>query len=124
DRLRLVVLVHLPLGCHQPDPDAPGRERAVLAAATAVVSTSRWTRNWLLDTYGLEPDRMHVAPPGVEKAPLAAAEETGSRLLCVGAVTPTKGHDVLIDALARVADLQWSCSCVGALDLDPPFVGR
>jgi glycosyltransferase involved in cell wall biosynthesis len=33
-------------------------------------------------------------------------------------VTPGKGHDVLVDALARVADLSWHCTCVGSLTRD------
>jgi glycosyltransferase involved in cell wall biosynthesis len=37
-------------------------------------------------------------------------------------VTAHKGHDVLLDALARVVDLPWRCVCVGALDREPAFV--
>ena len=129
DRLRLVTLVHLPLG-HEWGAGAPDgqdaarreREREVLAAATTLITTSRWTRAWLLDAYGLDPDRVHAAPPGSEEAAEARPEPSGSRLLCVGAVTPTKGHDVLLDALSRIVDLPWSLTCVGALDIDPGFV--
>ena len=37
----------------------------------------------------------------------------GTALLCVGAVTPLKGYDVLVAALARSADLDWTCRGVG-----------
>ncbi|WP_262285573.1 glycosyltransferase family 4 protein [Micromonospora sp. MA102] len=113
-RLRLVVLVHLPL-----EDDVEGR---ALAAATAVVTTSEWTRDRLLDRYRLAADRVSVAPPGVDPAPVAPGSPEGARLLCVAAVTPLKGHDVLAGALHRVADLPWTCDWVGPLTRDPDFV--
>ena len=76
------------------------RERAVLAAAAAVVTTSAWTRRRLVELYGLPADRVHVAEPGVDAAGLAPGTAAGGALLCVAAVTPDKGHDVLLDALA------------------------
>jgi glycosyltransferase involved in cell wall biosynthesis len=115
-RLRLVVLVHMPL-----DDDAEGE---ALAAACAVITTSAWTRRRLLSRYALPADRIHVATPGVDRAPLAPGSDAGTELLCVAAVTPHKGHDLLTQALATVADLPWSCVCVGALRRDPGFVDR
>ena len=67
---------------------------------------------------------MHVAEPGVDAADLAPGTAAGGELLCVAAVTPDKGHDVLLDALATMADLPWHCVCVGSLDRDPAFVER
>jgi glycosyltransferase involved in cell wall biosynthesis len=112
-RLRLVVLVHMPLGHRE--------ERHVLSAAAAVVTTSAWARRRLLELHALPADRVHVAEPGVEPAGLAPGTATGGALICVAAVTPGKGHDVLLDALATIADLPWSCSCVGSLDRDPAY---
>ncbi|MEU8299999.1 glycosyltransferase family 4 protein [Micromonospora sp. NPDC048909] len=113
-RLRLVVLVHMPLGDEA--------EQRTLTAASAVVATSDWARRRLLDRYPLPAQRVHVAAPGVDPAPVATGTGTGTALLCVAAVTSTKGHDVLADALALVAELPWSCVCVGALTRDPGFV--
>src|SRR4051812_29702549 len=45
----------------------------------------------------------------------------GEALLCVAAVTPDTGHDVLLDGLATATDLAWRCSCVGSLDRDAAF---
>jgi glycosyltransferase involved in cell wall biosynthesis len=115
-RLRLVVLVHLPL-----DDDAEGE---ALAAASAVITTSAWTKARLLEEYGLPADRVHVATPGVDPAALAPGSDAGAELLCVAAVTPHKGHDVLTEALAKVAGLRWTCVCVGTLSRDPGFVDR
>jgi glycosyltransferase involved in cell wall biosynthesis len=83
-----------------------------------VVTTSEWSRRWLLDHYVLLPDRIHVAEPGVDTAELAAGSEAGGELLCVAAVTADKGHAVLLAALAAVADLPWRLTCVGSLDRD------
>ena len=45
--------------------------------------------------------------PAWIRPPLAPGSDAGSELLCVAAVTPHKGHDVLVEALATVADLPW-----------------
>jgi glycosyltransferase involved in cell wall biosynthesis len=42
----------------------------------------------------------------------------------VASVTPRKGHDVLVAALARAADLPWTCDLVGGLDRAPEHVAR
>jgi glycosyltransferase involved in cell wall biosynthesis len=120
-RLRLVALVHMPLGHRTTDEGARRREGAVLSAAASVVTTSRWTRRTLLELYSLPGDRVHVAEPGVDPADLARGTASGGALLCVAAVTSEKGHDVLLDALATITDLSWQCLCVGSLDRDPAF---
>lgn len=131
-RFRLVVLVHLPLGVPQAaGGEAPASaticgERAVLSAASAVVTTSGWTRRWLLDTYDLDPGSVHVARPGVEVAPIVEPRDVGGgRLLCVAAVTAGKGHATLVDALGRLDRLglhSWTCTCVGSLEVEAGFV--
>jgi glycosyltransferase involved in cell wall biosynthesis len=124
-RLRLVVLIHMPFGL-RPRVDDAGevrmRERAVLSAADAVVTTSGWSRDRLMEMYALPSDRVHVAPPGVQPAELATGTATGQALLTVAAVIPDKGHEVLLEALARIPDLSWHWVCVGSLDRDPKFV--
>ena len=112
-RLRQVVLVHMPLG--------HAREREVLAEAAAVVVTSEWSRRRLDGLYGVS---AHVAEPGVDPADVAPGSAAGDALLCVAAVTPGKGHDVLLDGLATVSDLAWRCTCVGSLDRDPGFAAE
>jgi glycosyltransferase involved in cell wall biosynthesis len=122
-RVRLVVLVHMPLDHrNSTDRDMRTRESAVLSAAAAVVATSAWRRARLLELYGLSGDSVHVAQPGVDVADLAPGTRTGAALLCVAAVTFDKGHDVLLDALAKISELPWRCVCVGSLGRDPAFV--
>jgi glycosyltransferase involved in cell wall biosynthesis len=113
-RLRLVALVHMPLG------DA--REGAVLSTVASVVTTSNWARELLSESYSLPAERVHVAAPGVEAAELAPGTATGGSLLSVAAVIPGKGHDVLVDALATLNGRPWRCLCVGSLERDPAFV--
>ncbi|HEY7075799.1 MAG TPA: glycosyltransferase family 4 protein [Solirubrobacteraceae bacterium] len=112
-RLCQVALMHMPFG--------HAGERAVLEAAAAVVTTSAWTRRRLQELYGLPAGKLYVAEPGVDAAGLAPGSGGGGELLCVAAVTPHKGHDVLLDALATVTDLPWRCTCAGSLDRDPAF---
>ncbi len=122
DRLRIATLLHLPRGVV--DPAARAAERIVLAASVAVITPSRWARQWVLDQYDLPSDRVHVAEPGVEVTSSTSGTPGANRLLSVGAVTPHKGHDLLVTALAELDDLSWSCQVVGALDTNPDFVAE
>ncbi|MET8248903.1 glycosyltransferase family 4 protein [Streptomyces sp. NPDC005202] len=129
ERLRMAVLVHLPLGDEtglEPAVAAEldARERTVLRAVPAVIATSDWAVRRLVSHHGLAPDRVHVAAPGADIAPLAPGTDGVSRLLCVAAVTPRKGQHRLVEALAAVTDLPWSCVCVGGLTQDPDYVAH
>jgi glycosyltransferase involved in cell wall biosynthesis len=118
-RLRVLVLVHLPLGVLSPS-RRPG-ECALFLHAAGVVTTSGWTRAWLVEHYGLPEGHLHVAVPGSDLAEPATGTAGGGALLCVGAVTPIKGHDVLVAALAGLVDLPWRCTVVGSVGVDPDF---
>jgi glycosyltransferase involved in cell wall biosynthesis len=72
----------------------------------------------------LSGDRVHVVEPGVDQAELAPGTSTAGALLSVAAVTPGKGHDVLVEALASLTHFQWHCRCIGSLERDPAFVQR
>ncbi|MDN5385445.1 MULTISPECIES: glycosyltransferase family 4 protein [Streptomyces] len=129
ERLRMAVLVHLPLGDETGlDPavaaELDAREREVLRAVPAVVATSDWAVRRLVSHHGLAPDRVHAAAPGADIAPLAPGTDGISQLLCVAAVTPRKGQHRLVEALAAVTDLPWTCTCVGALTQDPAYVAH
>ncbi|MEU0166597.1 glycosyltransferase family 4 protein [Streptomyces iakyrus] len=129
ERLSMAVLVHLPLG-DETGLDAAvaaeldAKERTVLRAVPAVIGTSDWAVRRLVSHHGLPPERVHVAAPGADIAPLAPGTDGVSRLLCVAAVTPRKGQHRLVEALAAVRELPWSCVCVGALTQDPEYVAH
>jgi glycosyltransferase involved in cell wall biosynthesis len=120
-RLRLVALVHMPLGHGTTRTDVRRREAAVLSAAVSVVATSGWAGRTLRQLYSLPGGRLHVAEPGVDTADLAPGTASAGALLSVGAVIPGKGHDVLLDALATMTALPWQCLCVGSLERDRAF---
>jgi hypothetical protein len=111
-RRPVAVLVHLPLGVEQPDLAAG--EASVLRAAAVVIATSPWTaRRTGADA---------VAVPGVDPAPPAAGTDGAHRLLCLGAVTPTKGQDLLVEALAVLREHPWTLDLVGPTGRAPEFV--
>lgn len=115
-RRPLAVLVHLPLGVESPDLDAG--ETAVLRAAASVIATSPWTARQLR---GRVTDVV-VAVPGTDPAPLAAGSDGAHQLLCLGAISPTKGQDLLVEALAALPGHPWRLELVGPTGRAPAFV--
>lgn len=116
-RLRLVVLVHLPLALEGGLSTAEGRElhaseRRALGSARQVVATSDWARRHLAEHHGLS--RVATVAPGTDPAPPAPGTDGRSQLVCVASLTPRKGHRVLLAALALLSASGWSLTCVGA----------
>ena len=127
-RLTILSLVHHPLadetGLTQDARDRLARlERDALAACTAVLVTSRYTAGRLEDAFGVPATRIRVVVPGTDPAKPAVGPGTGAapRLVCVASVTPRKGQDVLVAALARLRALDWSCVVAGSLTLAPAY---
>lgn len=118
-RLRLVALVHHPLaletGLDRATADAfRASERQALAAVRRVIVTSPTTRGLLVRDYGVDLDDVAVVVPGTDPAPPAAGGGgAGLVLLSVGALVPRKGHDVLLRALAPLADRPWRLTIAG-----------
>lgn len=134
DRLRILALVHHPLAA-ETGLDASRRqafmesETRALAAARRVIVTSAHTARGL-SRFGVAEERIRVVEPGVEAASLAASAldpEDGARpqrLLCVATLTPRKGQDLLIEALAGLTDRDWECEAVGSHERDPDYAAR
>ncbi len=130
DRLRILALVHHPLanetGAARSTRERLRRlEREALVACRGVVVTSQHTAREI-EGYGVLSEQIRTVPPGTDPAERAPEPDPDAppRVLCVAAVTPRKGHDVLLRALARLADLKWSCVCVGSLERDPAYARR
>ncbi len=129
--VRQVVLAHM-VDAAFPDADprhVDGQRRAV-RAADRVIATSAWTRDELAAQTGIPVERIVVAPPGVDEAPdpdaPAARDAEAPHLLCVGAVVPHKGQDVLIKALSHLAGdaHAWACTLAGSVAVDPDYAER
>jgi glycosyltransferase involved in cell wall biosynthesis len=115
----LLALVHHPLalecGLSVEQADTlRTSERAALAAVQGIVVTSAATARLVASDYGVPAERIVVARPGSDPAPLAQGSQDGVlRLLSVGAVVPRKGFDVLVAALATLKDLSWQLTIAG-----------
>lgn len=129
-RLRLLALVHHPLA-DETGLDEASRDRfrdseaeALRHVAGVVVTSAATARR--LDDFGVPARRIRAVLPGTDPAPRAEGSAAGGvpRMVCVGSVTPRKGHDVLVRALARLDDLPWRCDCAGSLTRAPEHVER
>jgi glycosyltransferase involved in cell wall biosynthesis len=125
-RLRLVALVHHPLALEtglRPETAArfAAEEREALRWVQAVIVTSNATAATLRTEFGVPGDRITVAVPGIERrAALAGPRLAGPlRILSLGQVSPRKAYHVLVEALASVADLDFSATIAGDVDSNP-----
>lgn len=126
--LNIVALVHHPLAEESGLEAAQAAqfkqmERAALSVARAVVVTSTHTAETLARNYGVPRDALHIAPPGTDPAARARGQ-TPPQLLTVATLTHRKGHDVLIEALSKIKDLNWTSLLVGSADRDPAVAAK
>ncbi|MEZ5788089.1 MAG: glycosyltransferase family 4 protein [Xanthobacteraceae bacterium] len=122
----VIALVHHPLALETGLPEAAvarlrASEITALAGARHIVTTSESTARILVSDYAVPRDRVTVAPPGTDRIAAHVQRDSGGpvKLLAVGSLVPRKGFDVLIAALAAVADLDWYLTIAGADDRDP-----
>jgi len=119
---RLVALVHHPLALETGLSSAESAalrlsERAALACARHVITTSPSTAQLLVADYAVPPQRLSVVRPGTDR--VAMRSRPGGPvvdLLAVGSVVPRKGYDILVAALAMMPDLAWRLIIAGDRD--------
>ena len=118
-RAPVVALCHHPLALETgltPDQAAAlaTSERAALAMAKAIVTTSRATADILTAQFGVARETIVVAPPGTDSAPRAPGSGgPGCAIVSVGSVTPRKGHVRSVEALAAISDCDWTLRIIG-----------
>ena len=122
---RLVAMVHHPLALETGLSEAEAAaveesERTALSFAHRVITTSDSTAQRLVTDYAVPAAKIAVVRPGTDPVALRAREKPGDtiRLLAVGSIIPRKGYDVLVAALARLADLPWRLVVAGDRDRD------
>lgn len=125
-RLQLVALVHHPLALETGLPAATAArfaadEREALRWVKTVIVTSHATAATLTRDYGVTPDRITVAVPGIELhgAPARPRSLGPMRILSVGQVAPRKAYHILVEALAALTDLEFSVTIAGDIARDP-----
>jgi glycosyltransferase involved in cell wall biosynthesis len=127
-RLRVVALIHHPLAAETGVPaeqvaQLRRAERRALAAVTWTVCTSEHTARSVERQFGVDALRLDVVRPGTDRAaPAQGSAGPPLELLCVATVTPRKGHAVLLEALAQLADRSWRLTCVGSTARSPETV--
>jgi len=125
-RLQVVAFVHGPLAQETDLPPAEARraalrEAGLLSKVHGVLCPSRKTAA-VVEGYGISSERIAVVPPGTAKPKRPSRLRRGPvrALLCVANVVPRKGHELLVSAMAQIADLDWSLACIGSLERDRP----
>ena len=127
-RLRLAMIVHHPLsfdGGSSADRAALATaEREALAHVALAIVTSQTTADDLRRRFDVSPDRIVLAPPGIDPQPAASPANTVPSLLSVGALVPRKDHVTLVTALAGLEHLPWQLTIVGNTTRAPAYVAE
>lgn len=120
-----VALIHHPTALEPGAPDSwraalKAAERVLFNACARIITTSNLTARSLPEGFGVDPAGITVVEPGTDAAPRAVGSVgPGCAILSVGLLVPRKGHDVLLRALARLTDLDWSLAIAGDATRDP-----
>jgi glycosyltransferase involved in cell wall biosynthesis len=115
----LVALVHHPLALETGLSTTAAQalrdsERNALRGARHVVVTSDATARTVVADYGVDASSITVIKPGTDRRAAASGSKETLSLLAVGSLVPRKGYDLLLAALAQLADLPWRLTIAGS----------
>jgi glycosyltransferase involved in cell wall biosynthesis len=125
NRRGATALIHHPTALEPGAPEGQrealkAAERVLFSACARIITTSTPTARELPEGFGVDASRITVIEPGTDPAPRAVGSAgSGCAILSVGLLVPRKGHDVLLRALARLTDLEWSLAIAGDAMRDP-----
>ncbi len=105
------------------EPALVDAESRAFRSAGKVIATSGWTAGELVRLGLVTGDRVAVALPGSRGGSRLPSPDHRA-LLCVGAIAPHKGQDVLLQALGLLDDPRWTCTLVGSHTVDPEYAAR
>ena len=91
-------------------------ERATLPRMRRVIATSQPVAAQIKEVFGID---AQAVPPGARDLPRNPAAAASPAILAVGVLTRRKGHDVLLRALARLTDLDWTLTIAGDSGREP-----
>ena len=105
---------------HPADERAQAALRAWLPRFERVVVTGAPAADRLAAALDVPRGRLAVVSPGVPEAPRSAGSGTARcNIVSVGPLAPGTGHGVLLHAVAKLPDLDWSLTVAGDTVQDP-----
>ncbi|MEL6808615.1 MAG: glycosyltransferase family 4 protein [Pseudomonadota bacterium] len=124
----VIAMIHHPLGLETGLPADRAahllrNEAAALQHAAHTMVPSPETKAILCRDFGAVPDQISIAPPGFDRPIVDLRPTDPPLILSVGLLAPRKGHDVLLDALGGIFDLNWQAEIVGRT-YDQTYAGR
>jgi glycosyltransferase involved in cell wall biosynthesis len=118
-----VALIHHPLALENNPPDAAMKrhEIALFAAVRRIVTTGEQTADRLAADFAVPREKIMPVVPGIADLPRCYGTAGPTcQILCLGQLIPRKGQDVLLHALARLFDLDWTLTIAGG-ENDPVY---
>lgn len=114
----VIAMIHHPLGLEtglasDRAAELCANEKAALEFADHVIVPSPHTARILEQQFAADPKHMSIAPPGFMRPTVRKTPTTPPMILSVGLLAERKGHDILLDALSQIKDLQWQAVIVG-----------
>jgi glycosyltransferase involved in cell wall biosynthesis len=100
------------------------QENEALSHANCVIAVSGFTKQLIME-YGVNPSKIKVIIPGVNKSSRKTNfPEYPKNLLCIGSYLPGKGQLLLVNALSNLKYLPWTLNMYGILNFNPNYVHK